>query len=372
MQKTLRDDLVEKVNPRLAPPERVVLRMLAAASKPLVAKDLMELIQPDFNGTSATMRDNIKDLRYALDLFSLTPEGLAHPLRAAVKSNNKDGYSLEFTPQGVDCKKFWRPYLRLAGKAKPVLIVYSEPAFYRIHDRAFLRHQDSNFDREKSIQEACPWASLPTDRKLDPSTNYVPSGDVEAALVMTRWFERCGIHTEHMTARRWVATNTNGQHSILFGCGRIFPEMETDLAEAELSDQKAFNFRVRDHFIENISPKMTERSNYPDNSDPTNPVRSGNGVVYRFLSKRRAAAVTLFASNHSRFFEAAVGALTDEQFMEHFWKDHAMEDAVDPPRRFELLGTAALGNRESYLRSRMIEWIGQRGFERVDVEPQTS
>jgi len=172
-----------------------------------------------------------------------------------------------------------------------------------------------------------------------------------------------------MTAKQWASTNTNGQHSILLGCGRIFPDMETDLNEAELSDQTDFNFRVRDHFIENLKPTATEDRCYADNSDPTNPVRVGNGVVYRFSSKRRGSAVTLFASNHSRFFEAAIRALTDEPFMELFWKEVAMEDIVEPPHHFELLGTAALTTTERYVRSRTIEWIGKRGFDRAQGSP---
>ena len=368
MMKTLPEDLVEQICTFLDPPERAVLEALARADQPLTSKELMELIRPDLRGALATIRDNVKDLRHAIDVFSLRPEGLAHSLKVMVKSKNKDGYCLEFTAQDANCKKFWKPYLRYMGKDKPVLIVYAEPAFYRIHDRAFLRHQDSNFARQKSIQEACPWASLPIDQKLEPSTNYVSSGDVDAALILTRWFERLGIPTEHMTAKQWASTKTNGQHSILLGCGRIFPEIETDLTEAELSDQTAFTFRVRDHFIENLKPKATEQPSYPDNSDPTNPVRAGNGVVYRFFSKRRASGVTLFASNHSRFFEAAIRALTDEHFMEQFWKEVEMENAVEPPRRFELLGTAALTPSERYVRSRTIEWIGKRGFERADVE----
>lgn len=373
--------LLSQIFPPLDDQERAALRVLATrynedrASR-ILGADLYKAMNPGHNqDETINITDTIRSLRAWLSSFETTREGRISPLQLSIPNHkDKKGYYLQFIPAEPNSKFFWDPYLRDYDPEKPVLIIYAEPLFHRIDNRAFLRHQDSNFDMKRSIADACPWAKLPTPV---PSTNYVGSGDAGAALMLTRWFERRGFSTLHKTARRWANFDLMiGQHVVMLGNPRTIPETRPYFSKYD------FNFHVREHEIENLCPKDEDRlprsvlrktkpggqkprttdvKIYEDDEDFIDADRSANGVIYRFRTSKESC-VTYFCSNHSRFYEAAASALTDDSASQLLWTELGMDPLNDPkpPERFEVLAEAPIANLEEIAPMDAINWLSKR------------
>jgi len=301
-------------------------------------------------------------------LFSLRPAGKRHPLR--VNLPKETGYELKFSPDEVEAKKCWRPYL--TGQSSKVLIVYTEPQFFRLDEHGFVRHQDVNSDSADELRRKCSWLNSKPKSSRDivkpkssrdivkpkssrdivkpkSSRHFVSSGEADAVLTLTQWFERLGVTTEFLCAHHWADKNVTHQNLILIGNKRTFPEM------AEMVEQEGFDYLIQDHHIENKG-NSNERKLLDVFSD-NKPVK---GVVSRFYSSKLDSWITAFASNHGRFFEAAVRALTSDHETRLLWKGFGVEDAPDPPDRFELIGEARVRPHEEAVRSHSISWIAKQ------------
>lgn len=283
------------------------------------------------------------NIRLKLELFSFGPVGKKHPLRVELVSDG--GYYLKFHERKVEANKCWRPYLQ--HPSSKVLIVYTEPQFFRIDEHGFVRHQDVNSGSEKHIQATCRWLNHPSPKS---SRHFVSSGEADAVLSLTQWFERLGVETEYLCAHHWAEEDFTNRNLVLIGNRRTFPEM------AELVEEQGFDFLIQDHHIENRSPNSGERE-LPDVFSSNKPVK---GIVSRFYHREKDSWITAFASNHGRFFEAAVRALTSDQETRTLWQDLGILDSVDPPTRFELIGEARVSPHEEAIRSHSIRWVAKQ------------
>jgi len=339
-------------------------------------------------------RQAIKDVRDRLKQFYQTSDGKRQSILAEVETLNgyNGGYRVVFRRLEVSVKKFWEPYLGAKpdelSSNLPVLIVYVEPLFYRFSNgvnepekprptdeefglpsdpeqekerkaypsSSFLRNQDVNFPDPPAIRSVLQW--LPHD--CTPSRNYVASGDVQATLVLTRWFERNSVRTEHMLAHNWEFGSVPNQNVILMGNARTFPRI------CHLLSAAGTNFRIGIHKIVNLQPIDAdgEKEAYLDDVDFNGP-RMIRGFVARFPIPRKNSHVTIFASNHSRFFEAAARTLTDELEVS-LLLDACIVGADDPmPKQFEIFGETELSSLEEFSTNARITWKAKRGFKRT-------
>jgi hypothetical protein len=187
--------------------EAELLHVLAQSSKPLQAKDLGAAANPPQSGD--VVRQNIRKLKRDLQMFSLQVEGKSQPFALSLKEkgsihSSEPGYELLCREDALNAKQFWWPYL--SPGSMPVLIVYAEPLFYRVDRRIFIRHQAANYSNLRPLKDYCPWVPY----EGQPGSDFVSSGEVDAALILTRWFERLGVHTEHHKAKEWPDLDIDG------------------------------------------------------------------------------------------------------------------------------------------------------------------
>jgi len=176
----------------------------------------------------------------------------------------------------------------------------------------------------------------------------VSSGETDAALHLTRWFEQLGVPTEHLTAYQWAAQDITQRHVILFGNRRTFPDI------AQLLTSSACHFRIEEHRITNSD---TPEGNHPDVFSSNKPI---HGLVSRFELEDRECWVTVFGSNHGRFFEAAVRALTNDVSVRWFWHLLGVEESILPPPKFEAIGEAVVTAHDQIHRSHSLQWVASR------------
>jgi hypothetical protein len=155
---------------------------------------------------------------------------------------------------------------------------------------------------------------LPHD-SAKPSRHFVSSGETDAVLVLTRWFERLGVETEHALAHHYSRQDIADRNIVLIGNKWTFPEI------ADIQKQQSFHYRIEEHQVLDQTPGAEVK--YPDVFQSTDP---GKGVVSRFLRGKRSC-VTMLASNHGRFFEAAVRSLTDNGQADLLWSHLGVQDA---------------------------------------------
>lgn len=362
MFSTLKQRLCERIRPKLQNETRRIFDILAESPSKLNAKYLMNV-----GSSEGAVRQQIGELDLMLELFFLRPEGKIQPLHVRLDRHPRDGYSLIFEPKDMHAKHLWRPYLEQGVyESVPIVIVYAEPLFYRFDRTNFVRAQDQNFPQYKPLREVFPWAA---DCLSRPARNYVAAGDVTACLILTRWFERCGIPTLTMPLRQWQSTPSPAQNVILIGNSRTFPAIPKLLSR---DDIKA-TFQIHPHHIENTSPLPDDHKDasgiMTDEDDVDLPVRPIRGIVTRVFNRPKASWVTILTSNHSRFFEAAANDLTGDTTTRLLVEKHGLEDSLDRSYRFELLGETFISEEEECITLDPIDWKAVRPPARTDVAP---
>lgn len=310
----------------------------------------------DPDDPAATPRQVVLSLRDSLAKFAITSEGKSFPIRFEVDTLRGRGYRLRSVFTRTPLQQFWWPYLSQANKQ--VLIVYPEPRFFRLNSRLYVRHQDVQGDDPAELRAKVDW--LQGDPvALQP---YVGAGDADAALVLTRYFERVGVRTDHMIAHRFNG-EIAGQNVILIGNARNFK-----WAADKLRDQGS-DFQLEAQQVVNHNPLESDHieARHPEPDDSTSLFQKG--VVSRYHSKNRSSCVTVFLSNHSRFCEAAVRELTNEDTAEAAVSRVIDPDILEVPGRFELIGKAKITDDDQTVRDYEFKWLASRPSRGAEASP---
>lgn len=253
-------------------------------------------------------------------------------------------------------KRMWLPYLT---SRRPVLIVYTEPQFFRLGEHVFVRHQDVNEPDADLLKQEAGWINHPNPK---PSSHFVSSGETDAVIMLTRWFEKLGIETQHVPSQHYPSQSILDKNLILIGNKRTFPEI------AELQEQESFNYRIENHHVSDRTGGKVR--DFADVFSGNLPVK---GVFSRFFQESTGSCVTMLASNHGGFFEAAVRSLTGDREMDllwkMLWKKRQIALTAEPPEKFELIGEARVTPREQPNRSQVMKWILDSDKENAAADP---
>ena len=292
-------------------------------------------VQAKLADPKVTVRVTRLQLRDVLERFALSTEGRKLPLRVSLP----DGASpLRFEAQEPQAKKLWKPYL---DSGRGVLIAYPELLFFRESakgshpGRFFVRHMDVNEGTGAELAKHYP---VSKGAEFRPTRLFVAAGDMRAVLHFTKWFERCGLETEHAAVYPGAMWNT-GQRAnlLLFGTVRSFPEL------ADILTQEKFSFEIQADRIVDHQPFGKDAATLPDDAVVPGVAR---GLMCRALSKEYGCWITVFASNHGRFYEGMISYLQSEQKLEELFNVLGADDATDPPEHFEVLFEVGLGEND--------------------------
>jgi len=274
------------------------------------------------------VRQHIMQIRKAFSEFELTIQARRNQLRIELpnQSNRDEGaYQLVFHEQEVHSKKSWRRYIE---SGRDVLIVYTAPQFFRLGRHVFLRHQSVNRDSIQEVKEKFNWDEQFNDNAYDTadtSRHFVSVGESHAALMLTRWFERMDIKTDHMIARQWEDIKFDGRNIVVMGNERTLKGMN-----ARLKDQ-GFDYKMGDYCIlDRNSPEPID-----DVFKEEQPVR---GIVSGFYDGDHDCLMTVLSSNHGRFFAGAARAMTRDWESGLFWQELGLGDLTSAPEKFQFIG----------------------------------
>ena len=214
-------------------------------------------------------------------------------------------------------------------------MVFNEALSFRsITGRYFVRHLDIN---DSTIQPITKLPFLAGEGPLQPSLQFVASGNIGTLLYLTRWFERMDIRTDHAVAQQISIQQLANKNLIFLGTKRTIPLLE--------KLNLGFNFEVEADGILNRLPDVgdpvpekhdpaTKPYFYLDNLAAPGPVW---GLIQRTFNPPLKSWITLISSNNARFHEAAAHYLTQEELVAELVGD--LDEASDRqlPRTFEAL-----------------------------------
>ncbi len=365
----LESDLVSTFKKQLTGKHAQMLDTLFLSKTPLSAKDLLQVLgkatagNRDVIDQTAGIRQTINGLRDHIETFSTSGEGMMHQLGVTLPKVAKEegAYQLVFHEQNVHSKKSWHPYL---DSGRNVLIVYTAPQFFRLGEHVFLRHQDVNRDSVQDLKALFRWDEIVNGSdytSTNTSRHYVSVGESHAALMLTRWFERMSIKTDHIVAREWTDIDISGRNVVLMGNYRTFGGLN------KLLVKENFNYLMGPYHIEDRTDRSSPKR-IDDVFEEEQPVR---GIVSRFHSPERDSHVTFLSSNHGRFFAGAVRALTTNLESALLWNKLGLEDLIVAPKSFQFVGQVDVGKDDGPLSPDPMDVILPKPSKSAAVDPES-